>query len=36
VAYEINDVMSKAVVAMKSEIAEQYVVTSLVNKFETD
>ena len=36
IAYEIGDVSSKCVVAMKSELIEQYVVTSLVNNFETD
>ena len=36
IAYKIGDVSSKCVVAMKSDLIEQYVVTSLVNSFESD
>ena len=35
-AYELGDVVSKCVVSMTNELVEQYVVTSLVNNFETD
>lgn len=35
-AYELADVVSKCVVSMNNELVEQYVVTSLVNNFETD
>lgn len=36
VAYKIEDVALKCVVAMKSDFVEKYVVTALVNKYETD
>jgi hypothetical protein len=36
VAYSIADVSTKCVVTMKNELIEKYVVTGLVNKFETD
>ncbi len=35
-AYRIDSIVSKCVIAMKSDLVQQFVVSSLVNNFETD